>query len=89
VDLIFMDIELGDGQSFRIFDQVEVEAPVVFITAYQQHALKAFKQNSVDYLLKPLHKRELEGALQKWRRMQIGRPPVVNANESLAGFVIA
>lgn len=70
VDLIFMDIELGDGQSFHIFNSVSIDTPVIFITAYQQHALKAFKHNSIDYLLKPLGMRELEGALQKWKRLQ-------------------
>lgn len=74
VDLIFMDIELGDGQSFQIFNTVKIDTPVIFITAYQQHALKAFKHNSIDYLLKPLNKRDLEGALQKWKRLQHKRP---------------
>ena len=74
VDLIFMDIELGDGQSFQIFNRVNIDTPVIFITAYQQHALKAFKHNSIDYLLKPLNKRELESALQKWKRLQNKRP---------------
>jgi two-component system, LytTR family, response regulator LytT len=69
VDLVFMDIELGDGQSFDIFERVNIEVPVIFITAYQQHALKAFKQNSIDYLLKPLRLNELEAALLKYRRV--------------------
>jgi DNA-binding LytR/AlgR family response regulator len=68
IDLILMDIELGDGESFEIFNSVQIEAPVIFITAYQQHTLKAFKQNSVDYLLKPLSKVELEAALLKYKR---------------------
>lgn len=68
LDLIFMDIELGDGRSFSIFEEVMVETPVIFITAYQEHALKAFKQNSIDYLLKPLHRSELESALSKFRK---------------------
>ncbi|MCB0622591.1 MAG: response regulator, partial [Saprospiraceae bacterium] len=53
-DLIFMDIQLADGLSFEIFQEVPVEAPVVFTTAYDQYTLKAFKVNSVDYLLKPI-----------------------------------
>lgn len=69
IDLIFMDIELGDGQSFNIFDQVRVDMPVIFITAYQEHALKAFKQNSIDYLLKPLNKEELALAITKYKRL--------------------
>lgn len=69
VDLVFMDIELGDGQSFDIFEKVHVEAPVIFTTAYQQYTLKAFKQASIDYLLKPLRVNELEAAVLKYRRM--------------------
>ncbi|MBC7904838.1 MAG: response regulator transcription factor [Gemmatimonadaceae bacterium] len=68
VDLVFMDIELGDGQSFEIFKQARIDAPVIFTTAYQEHALKAFKQNSVDYLLKPVDIHELEAAIDKFRR---------------------
>lgn len=81
-DLIFMDIELGDGQSFGIFDKVNVDTPVIFITAYQQHALKAFKHNSVDYLLKPLNNRDLEGALQKWKRLQQKRTGKTSSTDS-------
>lgn len=68
-DLIFVDIELGDGQSFEIFHQVKVEAPVIFTTAYQEHALKAFKLNSVDYLLKPVDQQDLEAALNKFEKL--------------------
>ena len=53
-DLLFMDIHLADGDSFRIFDAVEITAPVIFTTAYDQYALEAFKVNSIDYLLKPI-----------------------------------
>lgn len=69
LDLIFMDIELGDGRSLDIFDKVRIDIPIIFITAYQEHALKAFKQNSVDYLMKPLHRSELQAALEKYRRL--------------------
>lgn len=68
-DLIFVDIELGDGQSFDIFMKTPVEAPVIFTTAYQEHALKAFKLNSVDYLLKPVDRNELENALVKYEKL--------------------
>ncbi len=54
-DLLFMDIHLADGDSFRIFDAVEVTAPVIFTTAYDRYALEAFKVNSIDYLLNPLN----------------------------------
>jgi len=67
-DLVFMDIQLADGLSFDIFDLVKVEAPVIFITAYQEYAIKAFKVNSVDYLLKPIVEENLRAALNKYRR---------------------
>jgi len=69
-DLILMDIELADGQSFEIFNLTEVKSPVIFTTSYDEFALKAFKVNSVDYLLKPIQKDELEAALSKFRNMQ-------------------
>src|SRR5215218_9367597 len=59
-DLILMDIELADGQSFEIFNLTQVKSPVIFITSYDEYALKAFKVNSVDYLLKPVQKEDLE-----------------------------
>lgn len=68
-DLIFMDIHLADGDSFRIFRQVEVTAPVIFTTAYDQYALEAFKVNSIDYLLKPIARADMERALKKWRHL--------------------
>lgn len=64
-DLILMDIELADGQSFAIFDLVKVTSPVIFTTSYDEYALKAFKENSIDYLLKPIQPEELETALKK------------------------
>jgi DNA-binding LytR/AlgR family response regulator len=69
-DLILMDIELADGQSFEIFNHVEVKSPVIFITSYDEYALKAFKVNSVDYLLKPVQKEDLHAALDKFRQMK-------------------
>ncbi|MCG7858312.1 LytR/AlgR family response regulator transcription factor [Flavihumibacter sp.] len=69
-DLILMDIELADGQSFEIFDKVEVNSTVIFTTSYDEYALKAFKVNSVDYLLKPVQKEDLEAALDKYRKMK-------------------
>lgn len=64
-DLILMDIELSDGQSFEIFNRVTIKCPVIFTTSYDEYALKAFKVNSVDYLLKPIQKEDLAAALQK------------------------
>lgn len=65
-DLAFFDIQLGDGLSFDIFEQVEFTHPVIFVTAYNQYALQAFKVNSIDYLLKPIEREELEKALEKF-----------------------
>lgn len=65
-DLILMDIELADGQSFEIFNLTEVKSPVIFTTSYDEYALKAFKVNSVDYLLKPIQKEELQAAIEKF-----------------------
>ncbi|WP_276374049.1 LytTR family DNA-binding domain-containing protein [Chryseolinea sp. H1M3-3] len=64
-DLIFMDIQLADGISFQIFDQCDVKCPVIFTTAYDAYALKAFKVNSIDYILKPVDKDDLEAAFRK------------------------
>lgn len=69
-DLILMDIELADGQSFEVFNHVQVKSPVIFITSYDEYALKAFKVNSVDYLLKPVQKEDLQAALEKFREMK-------------------
>ena len=69
-DLILMDIELADGQSFEIFKLTEVKSPVVFTTSYDEYALKAFKVNSIDYLLKPVQKEELQAAMDKYRKLK-------------------
>jgi len=69
-DLILMDIELADGQSFEIFNIAEVKSPVIFTTSYDEYALKAFKVNSVDYLLKPIQKEELQAALNKFKQIK-------------------
>lgn len=66
-DLIFMDIHLSDGESFKIFEKVEVTAPVIFTTAYDQYALKAFQTSGIDYLLKPIQEEEVRRAVDKWR----------------------
>ncbi|MCG6189024.1 LytR/AlgR family response regulator transcription factor [Maribellus maritimus] len=74
-DLAFFDIQLGDGLSFEIFEQVDLNCPVIFVTAYDQYAIQAFKVNSVDYILKPIEKKELENALQKYERIAPSKPP--------------
>jgi two-component system, LytTR family, response regulator LytT len=77
-DLILMDIELADGQSFEVFNQVEVKAPVIFTTSYDEYALKAFKVNSVDYLLKPVQTEDLQAALTKYKKLTESRKPDIN-----------
>jgi len=69
VDLIFMDIHLADGISFDIFEKVKETAPIIFTTAFDEYAIKAFKVNSVDYLLKPIGKAELRASIDKFKIM--------------------
>jgi two-component system, LytTR family, response regulator LytT len=69
-DLILMDIELSDGQSFEIFDLTEVKSTIIFTTSYDEYAIKAFKVNSADYLLKPIEKEDLEAALNKFSQLK-------------------
>lgn len=64
-DLVFMDIHLADGDSFEIFHYIDITSPIIFTTAYDEYALKAFKVNSIDYLLKPITPSDLKGALNK------------------------
>ncbi len=86
-DLVLMDIELSDGQSFEIFNLVEVKSPVIFTTSYDEFALKAFKVNSIDYLLKPIQKEELQIALEKYKQvrnnyaMKAEPVPVINVDQ--------
>lgn len=78
-DLVFMDIQLADGLSFDIFDLVTIEVPVIFITAFQEYAIKAFKVNSVDYLLKPVSEEDMRAALAKYQRyfnQELDIPPI-------------
>ena len=69
LDLIFMDIQLADGISFEIFEKVKVNVPVIFTTAFNEYALRAFKVSSIDYLLKPIAEQDLHNAIQKWQSM--------------------
>ncbi len=68
-DLIFLDIHLADGISFKIFEHLKIQTPIIFTTAYDQYAVKAFKVNSIDYLLKPIEIRELEQSLNKFKEL--------------------
>ncbi len=70
-ELIFMDIHLSDGNSFEIFNQVNLASPIIFTTAYDNYAIQAFKQNSVDYLLKPISLNDLQFALDKSKKQQL------------------
>jgi DNA-binding LytR/AlgR family response regulator len=74
-DLVFMDIQLSDGLSFEIFEQIESKFPVIFTTAYDEYALRAFKHNSIDYLLKPITPEELKTAVDKYRKQKSAAYP--------------
>ncbi len=67
-DLLFVDIHLGDGLSFEIFSEIAIDTPIIFTTAYDDYALRAFKLNSIDYLLKPVGLEELQNALEKYKK---------------------
>lgn len=69
IDLMFLDIQLADGKSFELFDSIVTDIPIIFTTAYDQYALKAFKHHSIDYLLKPVQKEELANAIDKFKRL--------------------
>jgi DNA-binding LytR/AlgR family response regulator len=70
-DLVFMDIQLSDGNCFDIFKKVNVHLPIIFTTAFNEYALRAFKMNSIDYLLKPIDKEELSKAIEKYKRTSV------------------
>lgn len=86
VDLIFMDIQLLDGKSFEIFEDVEIHKPIIFITAFDEYALDAFKVNSIDYLLKPITFQDLEKSIEKLNKLKdnLSQKPAVNIYEALA-----
>ena len=69
-DLIFLDIQLSDGQCFTIFEYVQFQSPVIFTTAYDEYAIKAFEVNSIDYLLKPIKKEQLENSIKKYQAIK-------------------
>lgn len=80
IDLIFLDIQLSDGLSFDIFKEIKIEVPVIFTTAFDEYAIKAFKLNSIDYLLKPVEEEELEKALRKFEKIFNTETTAVNSN---------
>jgi DNA-binding LytR/AlgR family response regulator len=69
IELIFLDIHLADGLSFEIFNELQIDIPIIFTTAYNEFAIKAFELNSIDYLLKPIGKMELEKSIEKLMRL--------------------
>ncbi|MEK8180153.1 LytTR family DNA-binding domain-containing protein [Flavobacterium buctense] len=73
-DLIFLDIQLSDGLSFEIFENIDIKSAVIFTTAYDEYALRAFKLNSIDYLLKPIDEDDLETAVNKFKARNIAAP---------------
>lgn len=73
-DLIFLDIQLSDGLSFEIFEQIDIKSAVIFTTAYDEYALRAFKLNSIDYLLKPIDEDDLEIAINKFKARNVAAP---------------
>lgn len=88
-DLLLLDIELADGQCFEIFRQIDVQVPVIFTTSYDEYALNAFKVNSIDYLLKPIRREDLEQSLHKWQRLKASfgaNPSQVNIDQLMASI---
>lgn len=69
IDLAFFDIQLADGVSFSIFDKIDISFPVIFTTAYDNHAIRAFKHNSIDYLLKPIRMADLKSSIDKYEKL--------------------
>lgn len=82
-DIIFMDIHLSDGNSFLIFEQTKVKCPVIFATAYDEYAVRAFRVNSIDYLLKPILKEDLVRALDKFMSYSQQRTPLEGLEEAI------
>jgi len=77
-DLIFLDIQLADGNSFEIFEEIDVVVPIIFTTAYDQYAIKAFKLNSIDYLLKPIRQDALRASLEKYSKLHQAVQPDIS-----------
>jgi two-component system, LytTR family, response regulator LytT len=85
-DLIFSDIQLADGTSFDIFKEVKISSPIIFITAYDQYAIEAFKVNSIDYLLKPLKKEDLQVAIEKFKKTRPANPVSFDISKLLQAY---
>ena len=85
-DIVFMDIHLSDGSAFEIFNQIKVTCPIVFTTAYDEYALKAFKVNSIDYLLKPIEVNDVRDALRKLRELSAADTTQSAINNLISSF---
>jgi len=85
-DLIFLDVHLADGQSFEIFKEVTVTSPIIFTTAFDQYALEAFKVNSIDYLLKPIKKDELQRSIDKYLNLTAPKEPTIDIEKLLSSL---
>lgn len=86
-DLAFFDIKIADGSSFEIFEKITIQFPVIFTTAYNEYALKAFKYNSIDYLLKPVNKGELQKSITKYNTLFISDKSIADNNARLLSLV--
>ncbi len=86
ISLIFSDIQLGDGLSFEIFDKIDITCPIIFTTAYDRYAIKAFKANGIDYLLKPIKSDDLEKAITKFK--QFSRQVPVSDIATIANLLL-
>jgi two-component system, LytTR family, response regulator len=85
-DLILSDIQLSDGISFEIFESRKLKCPVIFTTAYDEYAIRAFKLNSIDYLLKPVDEKELAAALEKYRSLSASGPVTDQLKMLMSGW---
>lgn len=82
-DIAFFDIKIADGTSFEILEKITLKCPIIFTTAFDEYALKAFRYNSIDYLLKPINKNDLEKAILKFKNLYIGDKAILINNEKL------
>lgn len=87
-ELVFMDIHLADGSAFEIFDHISITCPIIFTTAYDEYALRAFKVNSIDYLLKPIGKEDIEHAFEKLDNLQDTIPENGSRRENKEGELL-
>jgi DNA-binding LytR/AlgR family response regulator len=85
-DILFMDIHLSDGSAFEIFKQVKITCPIVFTTAYDEYALRAFKVNSIDYLLKPIEVKDVHEALKKLKELSSPETMQIAINNLISNF---